>query len=216
MPGKLNWWIGLIFALGASLFALASLLSLLPGLAKALSLESVPPGMFFAGSIPFSIAAYLQLYQAANAHVDRKRTTPILFGWQPHRVGWLASALQFIGTLLFNVNTLSALIDPSGWIVQELIIWSPNVLGSILFLVSGYLAFIEACHRHWAFRPRDISWWVVFINLLGCVCFMLSAVFGVILPQPLAGWESASLGFTFAGAVLFLFGSLLLWPEAAP
>ena len=203
MPEKLNWWIGLIFAVGATLFAVASLLSLFPAVAKKLSLNSAAAGTFFAGSIPFTIAAYLQLFQAANAPGHSKKSSLHFFGWQPQNIGWLSSALQFVGTLLFNVNTLNGLLDPSGWMLQELVIWSPNVLGSVLFLASGYLAFIETCHRHWAFRPSDLSWWVVAINLMGCISFMLSALFGVVLPQPIPGWENASLVFTFAGALFF-------------
>ena len=68
MPQQLNWWIGIIFAVGALLFALASVLSLWPNLAAAWSLDSTAiNAIFFAGSIPFTIAAYLQLFQAANA-----------------------------------------------------------------------------------------------------------------------------------------------------
>ena len=44
-PGRLNWWIGVIFALGAFLFASACVLSLAPSLAPVLgsSATQVPP-----------------------------------------------------------------------------------------------------------------------------------------------------------------------------
>jgi hypothetical protein len=68
MPQQLNWWIATVFAVGSLLFALASILSLAPSLAEALSLDSTQVNaIFFVGSIPFTIAAYLQLFQAANA-----------------------------------------------------------------------------------------------------------------------------------------------------
>ena len=67
-PRSLNWWIGSIFALGSLLFAVASVLSISPSLAQAMSLDSLEiNAVFFAGSIPFTTAGYLQLYQAANA-----------------------------------------------------------------------------------------------------------------------------------------------------
>ncbi len=67
MPSKLNWWIGVVFALGSLLFAAASVLSLSPALAARFSLETVSiNAIYFAGSIPFTVAAYLQLFQAAN------------------------------------------------------------------------------------------------------------------------------------------------------
>jgi hypothetical protein len=221
MPGQLNWWIGVIFALGSLLFALASVLSLAPALAQAWSLDLTGiNAIFFAGSIPFTIAAYLQLLQAANAGEfsrdgTRSPRRPMLFGWQPHNIGWLSCALQFVGTILFNVNTFDAMIPSLTWFEEDLVIWAPNIIGSILFLASGYLAFIETCHAHWAWKPSSLSWWVVFINLLGCVGFMISAAFAMFLPEP-SNIEriTLSIAFTLLGAIGFLVGSLLMLPES--
>jgi hypothetical protein len=221
MPRRLNWWIGTVFAVGSLLFALASVLSLVPALARAWSLDATAiNAIFFTGSIPFTIAAYLQLFQAANAgefpREDMQSSRrPVILGWQPHDIGWLSCALQFMGTILFNLNTFDAMIPSLTWFQQDLVIWAPNIVGSILFLVSGYLAFIETCHAHWAWKPKNISWWVVFTNLLGCVGFMISAVFAIVLPGP-PNMEAITLAvlFTLLGATGFLAGSLLMLPEA--
>jgi hypothetical protein len=222
MPWKLNWWIGVIFAIGSLLFALASVLSLWPHLAAAWSLDSTGiNAIFFAGSIPFTIAAYLQLFQAANAgelpHDNaRPRQRPTLLGWRPRDIGWLSGALQFAGTILFNVNTLDAMLPALDWLQQDLEIWAPDFVGSILFLASGYLAFIETCHSHWAWKPKNISWSVTFINLLGCVGFMISAMFAFVLPGlPNVEVVTISVAFTLLGAVGFFVGSLLMLPETA-
>jgi hypothetical protein len=224
LPGRLNWWIGIIFALGSLLFALASVLSLTPRLAQAWSLDSTKiNAIFVAGSIPFSVAAYLQLFQAANAvdvpngKAKSRAKRPVLLGWRPQDVGWLSCALQFVGTILFNFNTFDAMIPSLTWFQEDLAIWAPNILGSILFLASGYLAFIETCHAYWAWQPFSISWWVVFTNLLGCVGFMASAVFAIFLPGP-ANIERITLSivFTLLGAIGFLVGSLLMVLEASP
>jgi hypothetical protein len=222
MPGQLNWWIGVIFALGSCLFILGSVLSLAPGLARAWSLDSHAVNMiFFAGSIPFTTAAYLQLFQSANAGefsplgvVERPR--PVAFGWRPHDIGWLSCALQFPGTLLFNINTFDALLPGLDWLQQDLAIWAPDVAGSLLFLASGYLAFAETSHAHFAWRPQSLSWWVTFANLLGCIAFMISAVFAFVPPQA-PGFDAAGLAvlFTLLGAAGFLVGSLLMLPETA-
>lgn len=222
-PAKLNWWIGSVFALGAALFALGCVLSLFPGLARSLQLD--PQGVnavFFAGSIPFTSAAYLQLFQAANAPpMDAAGAAPTrqrhrIFGWRPQDIGWLSCALQFPGTVLFNFNTFDAMIPGLAWWQAELEIWVPNLIGSVLFLASGYLAFVETCHRHLAWRPHDLSWWVTFINLLGCIGFMLAAVFAVVLPGPVdTTWVTLSTVFTLAGAVCFFVGSALMLPESA-
>jgi len=220
MPQQPNWWIGTLFALGSLLFALASVLSLAPALARALSLDSFEiNATFFAGSVPFTIAGYLQLYQAANAgefspdesYAPRRRT---LIGWRPYDIAWLSSALQFLGTVLFNFNTFDAMIPSLNWFQQDLVIWAPNIIGSILFLASGYLAFIETCHAHWAWKPKSISWWVVSTNLLGCVGFMISALLAIVLPgTPNIEVVHVSVFFTLFGAIGFLVGSLLMLPE---
>ena len=68
MPRKMNWWIGIGFSIGSFLFALASALSLL---VISSHLFNMAPRnimlMFFTGSLFFTGAAYLQLFQSANA-----------------------------------------------------------------------------------------------------------------------------------------------------
>lgn len=220
MPWKLNWWIGTVFAVGSLLFALASALSLWPALAARWSIEAATVNaIFFAGSIPFTTAAYLQLFQAANAGLFLEgpsgSTAPTkAIGWRPHDIGWLSCAFQFVGTILFNFNTFDAMIPSLTWFEQNLVIWLPNLVGSILFLLSGYLAFGEVCHAYWAWQPKSLSWWVVFVNLLGCVGFMASALFSIILPGPEnVATVTLALSFTLQGAICFLLGSLLMLPE---
>ncbi len=222
MPGELNWWIGTIFAIGSVCFATASLLALLP---QSPISEATINRIFFAGSIPFTLAAWLQLYQAANVlpapgdnanggppHPVRRK----LFGWNPKNIGWLSCALQFVGTLLFNVNTYNAMSTSLSWVEVDLVVWIPNLVGSVLFLLSGYLAFIETCHTFWAWRHASLTWWVVFINLLGCVGFMISALFAPVFsetPNPFA--TTVSLAFTLQGALCFFVGAILMLPETA-
>ncbi|MFI4874909.1 MAG: hypothetical protein ACIALR_06215 [Blastopirellula sp. JB062] len=219
LPRRLNWWIGIIFAVGAALFALASLASLWPQLAGALALTGDEiNAIYFAGSIPFTTAAYLQLFQAANAG-EFDRPVPLrtrLLAWRPHDPGWLSCLLQFIGTVFFNFNTFDAMRPGLTWVQQDLLIWIPNFVGSLLFLASGYLAFLEFCHAYWAWRPGNLSWWIVAINLLGCIGFMFSAIFAIALPgQPKAQAVTAATALTLQGAICFLLGALLMLPEAA-
>lgn len=220
LPRELNWWIGLIFAVGSTLFILASALLIFPGLAAKVSLGSDAINrIFFAGSIPFTIAAYLQLFQAANAppnpnaaHSDTKMS---VLGWRPKDIGWLSCAFQFVGTLLFNVNTFDAMIPTLSWFQYDLVVWVPNLVGSILFLISGFLAFMEYCHGYWAWKPKEVSWWLVAINLFGCIGFMVSALLAVSLPSlPEEQLVFVSVCFTFQGAICFLVGALLMQIEA--
>ncbi len=222
MPEQLNWWIGIGFSLGALLFMLGSILVLIPSISRGWS-----PGtnsaniVFFVGSIPFTIAAYLQLFQAANAGIFAIKSTStskqrVIFGWHPHQIGWLSCALQFIGTLLFNINTFDGMLPQMDWLQQDLAIWAPDLVGSILFLASGYLAFVETCHAYWSWNPASLSWWVTYISFLGCVAFMISALFSYV---PISGLGSdaatISVVFTLIGGVCFFVGALLMLPETA-
>lgn len=106
------------------------------------------------------------------------------------------------------------MVPEHSWIGQDLAIWTPDLLGSVLFLLSGYLAFIETCHAPWAWQPGSLSWWVTFANLLGCVGFMIAALSAFVSPlsdRPLSG--SGSVAFTLIGALGFLIGSLLMLAE---
>jgi hypothetical protein len=85
----------------------------------------------------------------------------------------------------------------------------------MLFLSSAYLAFIETCHTHWAWQPKNISWWIVLRNLLGCVGFMISALSTIVLPSTRnIEVVHPSIFFTSLGAIGFLVGSLPMLPEA--
>lgn len=215
LPQELNWWIGVLFAIGAVLFCSASILCLLDVGTSAANV------IYFLGSVPFTLAAYLQLYQAANtdplpSEAKAVNNQPAFFDWRPHDIGWLSCASQFAGTVLFNFNTFDAMIPSLSWFGQDLLVWIPNFIGSILFLFSGYLAFIEVGHAYWAWKPRDLSWCITFTNLLGCVGFMISAVLAIGLPgQPNPLRMTLSVAFTLQGAVCFLIGALSMLPEAS-
>lgn len=218
----LNRRIGLLFAIGSSLFMLGGVLSLMPALAASFSLESASPNtIFFAGSIPFTTAAYLQLFQAANAnpadaHLALPGARRAWFGWRPGDINWLGCVLQFLGTLMFNINTWDAMLVQLDWQLQNLAIWAPDMVGSALFLSSAFLAFAECWRSPGPWQPRRLVWWICIINLLGCIAFMLSAVVAFV---PAAGQTdgavSLSLLATVIGAAAFFCGGLLMVPELA-
>jgi hypothetical protein len=220
-PRELNWWIGTIFTGGAALFAIASVLYLVPDLARQWSVSaSAVSALYFSGSIPFTTAAYLQLFQAANApdweHTSPRDAGKLWFGWRPKDIGWTSCALQFAGTVLFNINTFNGMNPNLSWLREDLTVWAPDFIGSVLFLASGYLAFAEICHRHFAWIPTSLSWWVTSFNLVGCVAFMMSAVYAFVSPQADGfGNASVAVAFTLVGAMGFLAGSLLMLLESA-
>ncbi|TPW33357.1 hypothetical protein FJU08_02000 [Martelella alba] len=211
-----NWLTGLVFVIGATLFMTGSAMALFPAIVAGLPAWTTN-ATFFAGSIPFTTAAYLQLFQAANA--DEKHTSgkvpPALFGRDIKSPGWLSASTQFIGTIAFNFNTFDTIIAPSHWGIQDLVIWLPGMIGSVLFLVSGYLAYIEVGHAHMSLPKRDLSWWIAAINLLGCITFMIASTLAYIPARPEAPWimalSNANLWF---GAFCFFVGAALSMREA--
>ena len=220
--GRAVWCISVLFIVGSACFAVASAAGLAPGAFGAFASDAtaVHP-VFFVGSIFFTLAAYLQLLGAVNAerlsaiaHRKRPQVPFRLFAWRPGEIGWLSAFTQFVGTILFNANTFDALIPGLDWLQEDLLIWTPDVLGSICFLVASALALIEYGDGRWIRQPRDVSWWVVNVNMLGSFAFGVSAVYAVVLPTTadlLDAW--AVNAWTLLGALCFLIGAYLLLPE---
>ncbi len=206
----------MLFAVGSLHFIFASLLSITPGPITTLELALV----FFAGSIFFTIAGFMQNLQAANAgqmggELPDTSVRPRLIGWKPSDIGWLSTITQFVGTVMFNFNTLDAIDPPSKWYLAELTIWLPGLIGSVLFLISGYLAFMETSHGYWSWKPADLDWQIVTSNLLGCILFMGASIFAYVPRGPEPGWIVVSANLLLClGASGFLLGALLMMKES--
>lgn len=211
-----NFWNGLFFAVGSLHFIFASLLSITPGPFTARELALV----FFAGSIFFTIAGFMQNLQAANAgqmggKLPDMSVRPRLIGWKPSDIGWLSAITQFVGTVMFNFNTLDAIDPPSQWYLADLTIWLPGLIGSVLFLISGYLAFMETSHGYWSWKPADLDWQIVISNLLGCILFMGAGIFAYVPRGPEPSWIAFSANLLLClGASGFLLGALLMMKES--
>jgi hypothetical protein len=132
----------------------------------------------------------------------------------PARIDWWASLVQLVGTLFFNLSTGHALLgtftDPTS---ANHAVWRPDVFGSICFLVSSWLSWAEVSDGWWSWRPRLVSWWIAALNLAGSIAFGVSAVASKVQPDgDLRSLGLTNLG-TFVGALCFLAGSVLLFPE---
>ena len=128
---------------------------------------------------------------------------------------WWSTAIQLVGTFYFNVMTFLALHDNWSVSQEDRLVWRPDLIGSICFLVASYLAWAEVCHSAGRLRFRDLSWWIVVLNLLGSVFFGISAI-GAYVNQDTGHvtnlrWDN---GGTILGALCFLVGALMLIPEA--
>ena len=210
-PGARGWWIAVLFAVGSALFAVGSV----PAYVGAVGArwDAVT---YFTGSLFFTYAAFLTYREAVDA-APGAQDNPAhrrFFVYQPRRIDWWATAVQFAGTLYFNVSTGVAVHTDLTASAAHQHVWRPDAIGSACFLVASALAWYEVCHGWTAWRPRSWSWWITLLNLLGSVAFGVSAVAGYISPATgqLRNADRANLG-TLIGAVCFLVGALLLLPE---
>lgn len=79
-----------------------------------------------------------------------------------------------------------------------------------LFLISGHLAFVEVCHDRLRVRQRSLGRWIVAVNQLGSVLFMVSALAAYTRPATgsLINADIANWG-TLTGALCFSLGGIL-------
>jgi hypothetical protein len=158
--------------------------------------------VFFLGSILFTSAAALQVW--GSYPVRRVR-----------RLDWWSGSIQLVGTLFFNVTTFRALTDVVGSPSYDRLVWRPDALGSLCFLVSGALAYAEVAggvaHRPPATRDGAVA----ASNLVGCIAFGFSAVGAYVLPSGDEVDVALANSMTALGALAFLVGSLLLLPQEA-
>ena len=211
-PHLLGWWIAVLFMVGSACFAGAAV----PGLSS-VAPAGVLGAVFFVGSLFFTTAAYLQFVQSIN--VDGSTAAPRqrrLLAWQPRRIDWWACAVQLAGTLWFNINTANATRVGLTTHQQNLRIWAPDMIGSVCFLISSWLAVEEVCHARWCVGRGDVSWSISAVNLLGSIFFMLAAIAAFVRPATgdLLGASIANSG-TFLGGICFFWGARLLLVELA-
>ncbi|MGO9958354.1 MAG: hypothetical protein ACLP50_20700 [Solirubrobacteraceae bacterium] len=187
-------WMALCFVAGSVCF----LVGPFPGYAGLVG-DTADAVTFFAGSILFTAGGALQTLQAFP-----ERHSP------QGRAAWRAAAIQSLGTLFFNVTTYRALHTALSSPEYNRLVWRPDALGSICFLVSGAVAY-RGCARHGWLPIRDgRGWWEPPINLLGCVFFGIAAIAGHVVPttgtlldEAAANWNTSLGAGCFLACALF-------------
>lgn len=158
---------------------------------------------FFVGSIFFTAAGFIQL-ALSGRRPPRRSSSPADFA------DWWSAAVQFVGTLLFNLSTGAVLIGALRDTATASTGWRPDVWGSAAFLLSSAVAIVAAQRRHelWDHDARTLhgTW----LNMIGSVFFGLSAVGAYVLPSTgevaSVFWVNAG---TFLGAVCFFLAAVL-------
>lgn len=214
-PERLNATIAWLFMVGSACFVLGSVpayLNAIGGWADGVT--------YVVGSVFFTSASYCQLVQAQSPattavdEVSQHQRAPVrLWGWLPHDRSWLAAATQFPGTVFFNISTVAALTHNATAAESDRYVWRPDLYGSVLFLVSSAFAVLAVSPRFFSVQPRSFPWRIAWVNMLGSVLFMASALASYVVPSTdeLLGAHLAVAG-TFWGAVCFLVGAALMFP----
>ncbi|MBY8882272.1 hypothetical protein [Actinacidiphila acidipaludis] len=208
---RLNVIASVAFVVGGGLFAAGA------GVAQLGSGDATTcAAIYFAGGLFFNTGGYVSLLQVINAprHVPgQDRLVARRWRWwsyEPIRVDWLAAFILFAGTLVFGVNLFDSFLK--GLSVQQVnrLIWVPDVIGCVLFLVSGALSFAEICHGRPCFHRRDRGWWIVAVNAFGSLLFMVSALAAYTRPatDSLVNGDIANWG-TLTGALCFSLAGFL-------
>ena len=180
-----------LFAIGSTLFAVATLPSL-----SALAGAGLVNLLCFVGSWFFTSAGWMQLVLSGPAL----------------RIGWLSAATQFAGTILFNISTGASLwahaVKP-----ERRLVWAPDATGSLAFLVIGALGVVAVTTVVGVFELKSRDWRAEWINMIGCVAFGVSALGAFVTKSGVA--EDALLANvgTFIGALCFLAAAMLVLPR---
>ncbi|WP_069770673.1 hypothetical protein [Streptomyces sp. LUP30] len=209
---RLNVIAALAFVFGGALFAAGAAVAQF-GSGDATECASI----YFVGGLFFTLGGYVSLLQVIDAprHVPGgagRLVTPHWRWWsyEPTRVDWLSAFVLFSGTLVFAVDLLDSFLQ--GLTVQQVnrLIWAPDLIGCTLFLISGHLAVVEICHGRFSVRTHDLGQWIVAVNQLGSVLFMVSALAAYTRPATgsLVNADIANWG-TLTGALCFSLAGFL-------
>jgi hypothetical protein len=214
-PTFLNAVVAWLFIVGSACFVVGSV----PAYINAVG--GVADGVtFVVGSILFTAASLGQLLQAqtpamTSGDASQRETPERLrwWSWLPHNQNWIAAITQFPGTLFFNVSTTAALTHNMTAAEEDRQVWRPDLFGSTLFLVSSAVAIfavsLGARNDPGVRLPRWIAW----LNMLGSVLFMASALASFVLPRSDDELSArVAVAGTLFGAACFLIGAILMFP----
>ena len=187
-------WMALLFLVGSACFVVGPF----PGYANLVG-DTADAVTFFVGSVLFTAGGALQTaiaFPERHSHDGRPQV-------------W-AAVIQSAGTVFFNVTTYRALHTALSNAEYDKLVWRPDALGSICFLVSGVIAYIASARHGWRPVRGGRGWWEPSVNLLGCIFFGIAAVAGYVVPstgsllaQAAANWNTSLGAACFLACALF-------------
>lgn len=214
---KLSLIIAILFMIGSSCFFIAPILNIYFLSDIPLSTVNI---IYFIGSIFFTSASFIQYLQAINAdisnknHISKDKRKWIWFGFRFKNLGILSSFIQFIGTLLFNINTYNGTLKDLTSHLTKVLISTPDIIGSICFLLASFFAWLEVYHDFNMKSFRSVLWWIIWFNILGSIFFQISAIYGLFAIRN-TSFSLYAIYLTMFGGFTFFISSYLLIPETS-
>jgi hypothetical protein len=194
---RTNLVASIAFTIGGSLFAIGAWVAQV-GDGDATTAACI----YFAGGLFFNTGGYASVVLTSNKPGERWKW----WAYKPYDLAWLSAFVLFAGTIAFGISLLDSFLDGLTTKGENRLIWAPEVVGCILFLISGRIGLRDVGRR-----PRwDLGWGVVAINQLGSILFMISAVAAFIRPETssVVNVDVANWG-TFTGALCFAIGGVM-------
>jgi hypothetical protein len=197
------------FLVGGSLFALGA------ALAQAGVDFTACATIYLIGGVFFSTGGYASVVQVVNEPAGGLAGDPPgRWRWwsrEPGRLQWLSAVVLFAGTCVFAINLVDSFVEGLSPATEDRLVWSPDMVGCALFLISGHLAMAGISGEFWRiWRRRDLGWWIVAVNQIGSALFMVSAVASFVRPSTgdalstgIANWG------TLTGALCFAVAGLI-------
>ena len=168
-PGRLGKAIAINFIIGSLCFAIGSV----PGYASLVGAKA-DAITYFIGSIFFTTAGYLQYVECINTAptlVPEAQRRTRFVAIEGRRIDWWATTIQLAGTFAFNITTFAALdthLLPKG---EDLVVWTPDAVGSIFFGISAIAGWVRPATGDLLDAAVDTSG-----TFWGAVCFLIGAI----------------------------------------
>ena len=159
-------------------------------------------------------------YETEHCHTVNWLWWPSWYDLRTHflrEIGFLACAIQLFSGLLFWLSKFVTLPIVKKSLPQPAIDggnWIPQIIGCLGFITACWLFMLETQYKWYIPAPRILGWHVGFWKLIGCVGFLLSAIFGLLGDHGSQEAEKQSAIASFWGSCTILMGSLVQWYES--
>lgn len=191
-----SWWLSVLFLVGSALFIVGGALAYT-------DTGRLADWANLAGSVPFSGGAALAVVEAKRAGSRLQARQGTVGLWST--MGGRAAIIQGVSAVgFFQIAMIAATVASLGWVATDIWLWTPSTIGSVGFVVSGWMYVAES-------NPADdIGTRASQVNLVGSTCFLVGSVAGFVSDGPVRiPTKDITTPAFLIGAVAFLAGSVL-------